>query len=62
MYSKECYLKYREKRIQKSLAYYYKHRNNPEFMEKRRESDRRYYKPCSISCIQIEKGVLITFD
>ena len=65
MYSKECYQRHKAKRIQKSLAYYYERRNNPEFMEKRRESDRNYYrksKPCSKSCLQIEKGILITFD
>lgn len=60
MYNRESYLKYKAKRIQKSLDYYYKHRNNPEFMQKRRESDKRYYRKSKP--IQIETNILITFD
>jgi hypothetical protein len=59
MYNKECYQKYKAKRIQKSLDYYYEHRNNPEFMQKRRESDKRYYRKSSK--IVIETGVKVSF-
>ena len=65
MYSRECYLKHREGRIQKSLDYYYQHRDNSGFMHKRREADKRNYhkrKPHSNACIQIEKGIVITFN
>jgi hypothetical protein len=64
MYNKEYYERNKEKLNKKNLDYYYAQRNNPDFMKRKRESDKKYYYSSKIKiskCITIETEISVSF-
>lgn len=60
MYNKDYYERNKEKIKKRNLEYYHANRNNPGFMERKRENDKKYYYKSKIF-FSVETNIKVSF-